>query len=274
MFISLIHHFEAVFTNIAEYRPQHSQKIEIAMFNMVGTLIANSETCSQKLVDSLNYYIELISQSDVLQNENVEKFVQYFGDKDACDQFKVDFFEIEASEKNDTLYTDMREDASNQFFAMLLIKAKSEDPDKAVCEKHSEYFSSKAARILSHTTLVKSLRLSLKNFSLEIKSNRVRNNRELGMNGYTWITMSDHGNVSQLVTECCNFVPLFPIIEKLYTLKLKLLNIFFNHYTIRNSLDTHFVAAKLNLIEDNLQEARLNLTERISEIEGVGVSLK
>uniref|UniRef100_A0A7S3NYP2 Uncharacterized protein n=1 Tax=Euplotes crassus TaxID=5936 RepID=A0A7S3NYP2_EUPCR len=267
VFIRLINNFELVCKNVLEFKPQYSQKVLIAMFNMIGTLITNAETCSDKLCSSLDYYIETISQTESLQNENVEKFIQYFGDKVCCNQFRIDFFEIEAPDKNYTLYNDISENANNQFFAILKITPKSASPDEVVEANYREYYCSKASMILSHRTLVHSLRLKIKNCILQINSAKHISRRPLKMNEFVWISMSDHGDTRKIATECYRNADFYPAVEKLYTLKLELFNIFFNHYTIRNSLDTHFIAAKLNFIEDTLGEVRLTLSQKIQEIE-------
>eukprot|EP00344_Euplotes_crassus_P000466 CAMPEP_0197013244 /NCGR_PEP_ID=MMETSP1380-20130617/65685_1 /TAXON_ID=5936 /ORGANISM="Euplotes crassus, Strain CT5" /LENGTH=193 /DNA_ID=CAMNT_0042437361 /DNA_START=147 /DNA_END=725 /DNA_ORIENTATION=- len=55
-----------------------------------------------------------------------------------------------------------------------------------------------------------------------------------------------------------------PVLSKLYGLQNQLINILHNHYTIRNSLDTHFVVTKLDEIEEILIEARLQISRKSS----------
>jgi hypothetical protein len=88
VFIHLLAHFQKVHSEKLTYSPQYLPKVLIAMFNMIGTLMVNSEQVTNTLVNSFEYFI---SQIDILQNENIEKFIQFFGDFNSCQQFKADF---------------------------------------------------------------------------------------------------------------------------------------------------------------------------------------
>lgn len=240
------------------------------MYNMIGTLIINCEKSSESLCNIIDGYISVISQSDALQNENIEKFTAYFNDKQCCDQFKDEFFDIDDFQKNDTLYTDASDNANNQYFVMLFIKCHSENPQEVVKSKWEKYQNDKINKMLSHKILTKSLRLKIKNSLLTMKNNlSYKQMKSLSMNEHSWVCLSDHGNIQSLIKEASHSKDLFPVIDRLFSLQSQLFNILNNHYTIRNSLDTHFVSAKLNYIEEVLLEARINLSQKIQEIEGI-----
>jgi hypothetical protein len=215
----------------------------------------------------IEYYISVISQADFLQNANIEKFLQYFDDKRCCNQFKSDFFDISDYQKNDTLYYDADESAHNQYFTMFIIKPKSDDPKASVLKRWTDYCCTKSQRIIAHSRLTRLLRLKIKNFSLKLKTNNYGSQvKDLSMQEYNWVSLSDHGDIRELIYQMgCND-ELKSHIGKMYMLQRQLFNILNNHYSIRNSLDTHFVVGRLDEINRILLDARLRLTKGFHEI--------
>ena len=87
------------------------------------------------------------------------------------------------------------------------------------------------------------------------------------MNEYNWIGLGGNYNITQLIRESCINEYIFEAVERLYNLQNQLMNILNNHYTIRNSLDTHFVVTKIDEIEKTLIDANVEISRKIIEIE-------
>jgi hypothetical protein len=266
-FIRMMNHFKRVHEWFANSEIQCLQKVLISMFNMIGTLVTNCEKISNNLVNSLDYFITAISNSEVLQNENIEKFLDYFGSKTACDQFRSDFYEIDDKDKNDTLYFDVDEDSHNQYFVILTIKQASVNPSEAIEQKWSDYNCEKAKRIIAYCKLRKLLRLKVKNFLLKLKTEKMVNVvTDLAMEHYNWISLDDDGDIRQIINAVSQEQVTFELIDELYKNQRILMNILSNHYSIRNSLDTHFVVNKLNEVNRVLNETRKTFTKKMTEI--------
>ena len=151
---------------------------------------------------------------------------------------------------------------------MLIIKSEAENPQKEVESGWQEYQEDTARKILAHRKLTRSLRLKVKNYLLNKKTqegNIIENG--LNMIEHNWMSLSDH-----IIKNLNISGDIFEVVKNIYSLQNQFFNIFNNHYTIRNSLDTHFVATKMDLIESTLIEAKLELSKRIYEIENPSVS--
>lgn len=88
---------------------------------MVGTLITNAPEFSKTLHTQINQFCNILSESEYIDEENLNKFLEYFGSKDAINNFKLDFYEISDEEKNDTLFYDIHDKVINQYFVHLTI---------------------------------------------------------------------------------------------------------------------------------------------------------
>ena len=212
--------------------------------------------------------VDKISEYNLLQDQNIDKLQQYFGSKECCHNFKNEFFEISDYEKNDTLYLNNEEDSNDQYFVLLTLVPVDEAQDEEVDCLWTSYTSKKASKMLAHKRLVKSLRLKIKNYLLILKTkNSYSKNRNLTVNEYNWIGLGGNYYITQLIRESCINEYIFEAIERLYNLQNQLMNILNNHYTIRNSLDTHFVVTKIDEIEKTLIDANVEISRKIIEIE-------
>lgn len=81
IFSTLIKHFKVVYEEYSTNRVMDIQKILISSFNMIGTLGANCDQLSKIPFDLIEYFSTIYSNSEVMHNDNVEKFFEYFGDK-------------------------------------------------------------------------------------------------------------------------------------------------------------------------------------------------
>ena len=204
----------------------------------------------------------MISNSEVIQNDNIEKFLEYFGDKNCCDQFKNDFFDIDDSQKNEALYFDCEEGAHNQFFVMLLIKPQSEDPKTAIDKCWQDQVNQKAVRILAHQKLRKLLRLGIKNYLLNLKSEKSKNYiTSFKMEHYNWVSLFDKDDSQVAIKALYKNAETTKYLDILYSVQRQLFNILNNHYSIRNSLDTHFIMGRLNEVNQVLNKTRESLNK-------------
>ena len=237
----------------------------IAIFNMVGTLITDCDTATNNIWNSIQYIIKVFSQSELLENENIEKFIDYFNDRNACSQFKNDFFEIDDTQKNDTLYFDSSDNANNQYFVQLFIKQKSKDQKKAVLESVNNYKSTKAMRMVAHCTLLRLLSQKVKNYKLKKNTENTSIPANLSMNGFNWICLKSEENMNQVIKIASKDPKMLMYVDKIYEIQLQLMNIMNNHFSIRNSLDTHFVVARINETSEYLNYIRNYLSLSINE---------
>ena len=265
VFINLINHFKEAYEYINEHHTQQTQKILISAFNMIGTLITNCDAVTNNIWNSIQYFISLFSQSELIQNENVEKFADYFNDKNACIQFKNDFFEIDDTQKNDTLYFDSEESTNNQYFVQLFIKQKAIDQLKSVADKVDSYCSNKAMKMVAHRTLLKLLPQKVKNYKLKKNTENISSTINLSMDCFNWVCLKSDENINQIMKIVCKDSKLLTYVESIYEIQNQLMNILNNHYSIRNSLDTHFVVGKLNETNAFLNYIRNYLTSSIAE---------
>jgi hypothetical protein len=90
--------------------------------DMVGTLVANYNSFSNELITKIKKVVKCVEESEYLDQENVDKFHEYFGTTDAIFNFRHDFLEISDSEKNDTLYYNIEEGIQNQYFGTIFIQ--------------------------------------------------------------------------------------------------------------------------------------------------------
>ena len=234
----MINHFKEAFEYYNDSQSQGTQKMLIAIFNMVGTLITDCDTATNNIWNSIQYIIKVFSQSELLENENIEKFIDYFNDRNACSQFKNDFFEIDDTQKNDTLYFDSSDNANNQYFVQLFIKQKSKDQKKAVLESVNNYKSTKAMRMVAHCTLLRLLSQKVKNYKLKKNTENISIPVNLSMNGFNWICLKSEENINQVIRIASKDPKMLMYVDKIYEIQLQLINIMNNHFSIRNSLDT------------------------------------
>ena len=83
IFIRLLTHFKDAYEEISINRIMDTQKVLVSSFNMIGTLAANFDQLSKIPFKYFEYFIEIYSDTNILHNENVEKFIEYFGDQQA-----------------------------------------------------------------------------------------------------------------------------------------------------------------------------------------------
>ena len=165
------------------------------------------------------------------------------------------------------MYYDINEDAHNQYFVMLFIKPESEDPATQLEAKWSSYQSNKALKMLAHAKLTRKLRTKVKNYLLRIKTDKEREvTKELSMNEYNWLSLNDAGDTKLMIQAFSGDKQTRKVIEDLYKIQRQLMNILTNHYSIRNSLDTHFVVDKLDDVNQVLNDTREFLVQRLQEI--------
>ena len=66
----MLNHFKRAHEEYSDHFPQYMQKVMISMFNMVGTLITDCENANNSLCNSFEFFLNLMSESEVLQKEN------------------------------------------------------------------------------------------------------------------------------------------------------------------------------------------------------------
>ncbi|CAI2383785.1 unnamed protein product [Moneuplotes crassus] len=263
-FIAMLKNFETMANRFFENTSIHYQKIMIAMFNMFGTLIINCDKVSTSLCDAIGFYQDIINEGIIDQN-NSSKFEEYFHDIESCQQFKADFSEIVDYEKNDTLYHEGTKD-NNQYLVMLTIREEENKTENSIDLKYSQYLHEDAQRILSTRTLIKKLKLPIKNFNLSLKStSHIKRSDCVSPTTFNWMLLAGNVSAHEDLKAIHGSFAIEYLIDKFYNLQNQLFNILHNHYTIRNSLDTHFVVTKLDEIEKILVEARLELSYRSAE---------
>ncbi|CAI2362242.1 unnamed protein product [Moneuplotes crassus] len=268
LFIQLIANFVSKYDIFLQEEPQYLQRCLIGMFNMIGTLITNCEKVTQALSDAIASYSEIITTNEVIKTENIDKFCDYFEDRDKLMQFKSDFFQIEDYDKNDTLYHDPDNLSHNQFLVILSIVPSSENPQESVDLKWEEYTFQTASSLLAFRTLQKSLKLKVKNYLLKLKTEKAKfGQNNINMNEHNWISLNDFGPLDHLIHQCSTSKILRNAIEEATSVQNKLYNIFLNHYTIQTSSDTHFIASKLSQIEEEMLNARIDLAKQIYELD-------
>lgn len=145
---------------------------------------------------------------------------------------------------------------------MVILDLKFEEGKNEIGDQYKEYCNKNSQRILAYRTLSKGLKLMVKNFSLSLKSGP-KVNRDISLSPcmFNWISLSWNSNVSGEIQKIEDLYGLEYLIDRIYNLQNQFLNILNNHYTIRNSLDTHFVVTKLDEIEKILQRARNEISK-------------
>ena len=106
----------------------------------------------------------------MLDDDNLNKFTEYFCTKDAVLQFKTDFLEIYDGEKNDTLYYDIHSEAKNQFFIHLTVQPISPNHGEVAIAKYEQYIQEKNVKIISMKRIAKKMESLLNNFKAAKKS--------------------------------------------------------------------------------------------------------
>jgi len=187
--------------------------------------------------------------------------------------FRNDFFEIDDYDKNDALYYSLDENANNQFLVMFNVKSlEGSSPETDVQEKWNQYLNGKIGKMLAYKRLVKLLKAQIQKKEVYSKLKNLSLKPHLRIDEYNWICLSEQGNFQELIKQAKINEELLEVVEGLIDLQNQFLNILNNHYTIRHSLDTHFVTSKLNKIEKILKEAREQVSEQILNIKYSQVS--
>ena len=117
------------------------------MFNMFATLVINCEEMSGRLTDHLANIIDTISYTETLSQENVDKFLQYYGGRDSCHQFKNDFFDISDYDKNDSLYLDSEDGARNQYLVLFSLQPAAEQSELCQQDEYLNYQNNKVIKM-------------------------------------------------------------------------------------------------------------------------------
>ena len=253
IFKKLLNHFKEAYEEISANRIMDTQKVLVSSFNMIGTLAANCDQLSKIPYKYFEYFIEIYSETNILHNENVEKFVEYFGDQQACNNFRNDFLSIEDEQKNDTLYYDVDEDSNNQYLVLLFIKPVSEDSEQSVQDQFDKYYQGKVMKMIKQKIIMKRMHQPLMNFALKCKSKDKLWLKNLSVHEYNWISVNQIYNSRYALKLLFSNSKNVENLKTIYQVQNQLINVFFNHFSIRNSLDTHFVVVKLNEINSFLQ---------------------
>jgi len=113
-----------------------------------------------------------ISECDYIDEENFDKFIEYYGTKEAISNFRADFIEISDDEKNYSLYIDPHADSRNQFLVHLTLTQKDNNGDEISQKQYEEYISTKKIKIMTHKRLanrlqkyVKATKIARQNFN-------------------------------------------------------------------------------------------------------------
>ena len=160
---------------------------------------------------------------------------------------------IEDEQKNDTLYFDVDEDANNQYLVLLFVKPISKDSEQTAQNQLDKYYEEKGMKMIKQKIILKKMHQPLMNFSLKCKNKDTFRPKILSVQEYNWVSVNQVYNSSYALKLLFSNPQNVENLKTIYQTQNKLINIFFNHFSIRNSLDTHFVVVKLNEINDFLQ---------------------
>lgn len=169
--------------------------------------------------------------------------------------FRNDFLSIDDEQKNDTLYYEVDQDSHNQYLVLLYIKSASEDPMESTQIAIEKYYANKNSMMIKQKQILRKMHQPFMNYILKIKTEKglSLSRNQLKVFEHNWVSVNQTYNTHYALKLYHSNPSNAVYIEELYRTQNKLINIFNNHYSIRNSLDTHFIVNKLNEINKFLQ---------------------
>ena len=234
---------------------------------MVATLITNSPEVTKTLLTQIKQFCNLLSESEFIDEDNLNKFLEYFGSKEAISNFKLDFYEISDEEKNDTLFYDIHEKTINQYFIHLTIVSLNQNKQAIVASSYQKYMDLKLIKIITHNRLRKRLLKLLKNVILLRKNDNVLKQKEaLSVGNIMWIVQSNTNDLTNCLKAVCQSNEFQSVLRKIESTMNKLYNIFCSSYTIKNSFDTHFIVDNISKINSISIKARNDLSAQLAEV--------
>ena len=234
---------------------------------MVGTLITNAPEFSKTLLTQINKFCSLISESEYIDEENLNKFTEYFGSKKAIDNFKLDFYEISDEEKNDTLYYNIHDKVVNQYFIHLTIVPVSNSKITSIAKIFQNYCDMKMIKIVTHSRIRKRLKKQMKNVALSRRNDNLLKQKEvLSIGNIMWIIQSQSTDLTNWLKAVCQNSQFQGVLKRVESTINKLYNIFCSSYTIKNSFDTHFVVDNIDKMNSLSIKARNDLSAKLADI--------
>jgi len=248
---------------------EHSVKLTLIIqiiFDVIATIGANIFVTSNPLLTQIEKISSIISESDFIDEENFNKFNDYYGSRDAFCNFKDEFDSITDDEKNDALYFYPDEQAQNLYFVHLTIIPESDNPDGAAKEKYQKYLDEKRIRMVNHYRLSTRLNKKLLNVKLARKSFNI--NKEaynLSISSQNWIFQGeDYRGVLKIIAKNTQARE---VLEKVEATMHLLFNIFNSHFAIKNSFDTHFIVSHIVKLNKIAIISRQQLEEKLHELQ-------
>jgi hypothetical protein len=150
---------------------------------MIATLLTNCTTVTSALVTQVKDFYDLSADAGYLEKDNLDKFYEFFYTKESIVQFKSDFLEISDQEKNDTLYFDIHEEASNQYFVHFTFKKKNVSSSEIVHQNYTKYTQDKKIKVMALRRLAKRIGKLLKNVKLARKTDNIQKQKKELNNG-------------------------------------------------------------------------------------------
>ena len=199
----------------------------ILNLDIFATLAANISVKSDQILFQIERISEIISENEYIDGENINKYEEYYGSRDAFKNFKADFDEITDEEKNDALYIYPEEGTKNQFLVHLSLIPKSQNSNEVVNQRYIGYTQEKAVKMMTHRRISNRMNKVLNNVKLARKTFNIKKAVfNLSKSHSNWISQVNDGNYQLLLNLLSKNQGVREILEKAESTMHLLLNVF------------------------------------------------